>query len=393
MTTGADSFQQLACLNYSHSDSPANWERARKMLEADPAIASADICSACCVGDVGVVKHFLDQDVSLANQQGGHFDWQPLMYACYSRLNLPDKSTLEVARLLLERGADPNAFFMWGGQYKFTALTGVFGEGEGGPTNLPEHAECETLARLLLDAGANPNDAQALYNRMFTRGSRCLELLLEYGLNDKDRCNWLLCSENGLQPNPEQTLHYQLRWAINNHHPERAKLLIDHGADMSTAEGATSLYESAMLAGNPQLAEYLVEHGAEHVALNSLAKFACACMRGDRAEAQLLFDAEPDLMARLQDERAGLIHDAASANRLEAVRVMADLGADLDRQTHNAPMHEAAWHGHVEMVRLLIEKGATIGARDQSHTATPLQWARHAGNQHVVDYLATCEGV
>jgi len=33
----------------------------------------------------------------------------PLLYACYARLDLSGHSTLEVARVLLSAGADPNA--------------------------------------------------------------------------------------------------------------------------------------------------------------------------------------------------------------------------------------------------------------------------------------------
>ena len=179
---GSD-FQQLACLNYFDSDRPANRERARAMIDADPALGTRDIWSAACVGDARAVADFLDADAVLVNTRGGYFDWEPLLYACYSRLDLEGRSTLAVARLLIERGADPNAHYMWGGQYRFTALTGAFGEGEMGPVNQPEHEDCDALATLLLDAGADPNDSQALYNTMFTPGSKCLEMLLEYGLS------------------------------------------------------------------------------------------------------------------------------------------------------------------------------------------------------------------
>ena len=56
---------------------------------------------------------------------------------------------------------------------------------------------------------------------------------------------------------PEQTLRYQLNWAVKNSHHERAKLLINHGAELTTKRGEKSLYESAMLAGDEALAEYL----------------------------------------------------------------------------------------------------------------------------------------
>ena len=159
---GAD-FQQLACLGYFHSDRPANRERARSMLDADPTLGTRDIWSAACVGDAPAVAGFLDVDPSLVDGRGGYFDWEPLLYACYSRLDLAGGSTLAVARLLIERGADPNAYFMWGGQYRFTALTGTFGEGEMGPVNQPEHEHCD------IPWGSIPTRATARPARRCTR--------------------------------------------------------------------------------------------------------------------------------------------------------------------------------------------------------------------------------
>ena len=138
-----------------------------------------DIWHAACIGAADEVARILDADPSLIDARGGWFDWEPLLYAAYSRLDLPGRSTLAAARLLVERGANPNVCYMWGGDCRFTALTGAFGEGEQGPVNQPPHPEWEEFARLLLDAGADPNDGQALYNRMFSRDDRCVEMLLE----------------------------------------------------------------------------------------------------------------------------------------------------------------------------------------------------------------------
>lgn len=112
------------------------------------------------------------------------------MYAAYARV--PGRSSLPAARGLVRRGADVNAFFLDAGQYRFTVLTGVFGEGEAGKERQPPHAECEAFARLLLDAGAEANDSRALYNRMFERDDTCLKLLIEYGLSARDKNNWLV---------------------------------------------------------------------------------------------------------------------------------------------------------------------------------------------------------
>ena len=392
---GGSDFQQLACLNYFESDRPANRERARSMLDDDPTLGTRDIWSAACVGDAQAVAGFLDADPSVVDQRGGYFDWEPLLYACYSRLNLAGRSTLAVARLLIERGAYPNAHFMWGGQYRFAALTGAFGEGEMGPVNQPEHEDRDALARLLLDAGASPNDGQALYNTMFTSGSKSLEMLLEYGLGPEDRNNWFLQGEDGeLVENPEQVLGYQLRWALRNDHVERARLLINHGANLTIDAGdGQSLFEAAMRAGHPDLAQYLADHGAETVELDATKRFIAACMSADAETARKLLEGEPDLIEQTQAADPQLLVDAAGSNRLAAVRLMLELGFDPSPPdtTPTTPLHQAAFHCHVEMAKLLLDGGAKLGARDAYFVGTPLQWAMTAGQAAMQTFLASRE--
>src|SRR4029453_10357084 len=63
----------------------------------------------------------------------------------------------------------------------FTAVTGGLGEGENG-VNTPPHQHALALARLLLEAGADPNHSQTLYNRQWSPADDHLELLGEDGL-------------------------------------------------------------------------------------------------------------------------------------------------------------------------------------------------------------------
>ena len=385
-----DDFLQLSCINYTTSDRPTNYERARAMLAADESLAARDIWHAACVGDVRAVRRFLDADGTLANRRGGYFDWQPLLYACYSRLDLPGSSTHAVARLLLGRGADPNVHYMWGGQYRFTALTGAFGEGEMGPVNQPPHEQWEALARMLLAAGANANDGQALYNTMFTPDSACLRLLLDYGLNKEHRNNWLIEANSELVENPSQTLGYQLEWAARNHHVERAKLLVEHGAEVQREVDGRSLYEWAWLTGHPELAQHLADHGAEAVELSAEQRFAGLCMSGDLAAAKAMLAEEPALVSRTQQTMPDLLVDAAVAGRLEAVNTMLDVGFDPNQPSVTA-LHQAAFHGQLAMARLLVERGADLGAREERFAATPLQWALTAGETEVSTYFAGLE--
>ena len=382
-------FLLLGCLAYFQTDRPENRVRARKMLEEDPTLGTRDIWHAACVGDVATVARLLDDEPSLVNERGGYFDWAPLLYACYSRLDLDGHSTLGVAGFLIERGADPDSHYMWGGQYRFTALAGAFGEGEMGPVNQPPHQHCTALAGLLLDAGADPNDGQALYNTMFTPGQECLAMLLDHGLNRDHRNNWRWAAEDGVYTeNPDRTLDYQLNWAVQKHHVERAKLLIDHGADVTgrTQDGRT-LHEAAIRAGHPDLAQYLADHGAEAAELDVSARLTGACQAGDADAARQLVGDDPGLIERLQRAEPDLVVDAAATNRLDAVRLMADLGFDLGRVGDVAPLHQAAFQGHRAMVELLLERGAELSVRDNYHAATPLQWAMTAGSSEVADYL------
>ena len=164
-------FLRLACLTYG-ADGPDRVAAAAERLRADPSLARRSIHSAAAAGDAAAAAELLAGD---ANALGGPFEWEPLLYAAYSRVRR--RRTLAVARLLLEHGADPNAGYLWDGTYLFTALTGVFGYGEDAP-NQPPHPQSREFATLLLEAGADANDEQTIYNRHFRPDNDYLELLL-----------------------------------------------------------------------------------------------------------------------------------------------------------------------------------------------------------------------
>ena len=385
---GGGDFLRLGCVHYTTGDRPENYQRAKEMLAADPSLGSRDIWHASCAGNASAVADFLAADPDLVDRRGGYFDWPPLLYACYSRIDAPGMSTLAVAERLLEGGADPNAHYMWGGQYRFTALTGAFGEGEMGPVNQPPHPQRDALARRLLDAGASCNDGQALYNTMFTPGSDCLELLLERGLGPDHSNNWLHEEGDKLVANNDQTLGYQLEWAARNHHVERARLLVDNGAEVNRSVDGRTLYEWAWLTGHPDLARFLADHGAKAVRLSDEQRFAGCCMSGDRDGALALAHSQPDIAERTQAAMPDLLPDAAAGNRQDAVCAMLDLGFDPGRPDRTA-LHQAAFHGQLDMAKLLLEKGADLSLRDASFAATPMQWAVTAGNAALASFFAT----
>ena len=182
---------------------------------------------------------FLAADPGAARRPGGPFRCEPLFYLGYARHDpqIQQTAVLGAARLLLEHGADPNAGYLWHGlPTPFTVLTGVFGEGELGPVRQPRHPHAQALARLLLEAEANPNDGQALYNRMFEPGNDHLELLFEFGLGTGDGGPWKARMGDALDT-PEQMVRGDLRWAITHGMTERVALFVEHGVDIVSPFG------------------------------------------------------------------------------------------------------------------------------------------------------------
>src|SRR5262249_6093692 len=113
-------------------------------------------------------------------------------YLCYGRVTPapPLGDALAVARLLLERGANPNTYVLLNDVYRFTALTGAMGEGEMGRMVQTPHPQARALATLLLDAGADPNDGQGLYDTCFRPEPEWIEFLASHGLSPQHRVNW-----------------------------------------------------------------------------------------------------------------------------------------------------------------------------------------------------------
>jgi ankyrin repeat protein len=400
----ANKFLRLACITYFDGDHPSRRERARQLLAKKPHIAKANIYTAAAVGDVAAVTDFLASSADV-RAKGGPFDWEPLLYAAYSRLDseAEEHSTLEVARILIEHGADPNAGFLWdwGGPVPclLTALTGVLGLGEDdvnrgeGPLIQPKHQHWYEFARLLLEAGADPNDNQGLYNRMQYPDDEHLKLLLEYGLGKGQGGPWFkrffqrwpaVGEHAGYLPRtPADLLSYQLRWAIGAGAFDRVKLLVENGADVKGIR-------ISQVDSNQEIADYLVAKGAKRIArtLSPAEEFAAACNRADADRARELVASNPSLL-----DDPGPLTSAAEDGRVDSLRLLVGLGFDVNGKAgrpwphDTAPLWWAAHAGQLDAVKLLVELGADVHAPDPNYDATPLASANYKGQRDVVEYL------
>lgn len=409
----ADEFLWLACLTFSTTDDADDVRqhaRAREMLAAHPEMAGASIYTAAAAGDVAAARALLAADPARADRDGGPYRWPPLLYLAFSRVNStrPGHSTLEVARLLLEYGADPNAGYLRDGQSPpYTALTGAFGRGLD-PANQPRHQYGVRLARLLLEAGADPNDARTLMNcGGLPADDTHLEVLFAYGLGHGSGGPWR-ARLGPAQPTPAMMVHNELLRAAWFPFPDRVRLLLGRGVEDINAKGQAfttrhfigrTAHDLAVLGGHTEVAEMLVAAGARPSRLDPLDELMAACMRADHTAVRRLLAEDATLAGRIIAREPSLLELAAWQGRPDSVRLLAEIGFNVNAAPRWAsPMHRTAAAGHLGVVRILIELGADPAARAVDFKPgdpdaaisepTPLGWARHYQRHDVADYLA-----
>jgi ankyrin repeat protein len=318
-------------------------------------------------GNFGAVGALLDEQAELVNRGGPH-GWPPLICACYSRVKPvnPAHSTFEVAKVLLERGADPNAYTLKGNAdtrlqqapRRFTALTGLFGGGSTGLANQPPHPYWREMAELLLAHGANPADAEALSINQ----DACLELLLRHGLKP-----------DAMGPDGVTLLGRALSQAARCGRADQVRLLLAHQSRTDEKLGGKLPWEHAMRFGHLEVVRLLEEAGAPVAELNEDARFVSLCMAGDERGARAMLERAPELLA---DAPKDMVHRAVSTRRPEAVKLVLELGFDPNYQEDSpAITNTGVLAEHEEIVRILLAHGASLKLRDPWYDSTCVGWA------------------
>lgn len=328
------------------------------LLARHPDLATCDFYTAVATGALDAVLAQLGRDRAAASRPGGPLGWEPLLYLAYSRLPGHAGHAVEIARALLDHGADPNALWNdeWGSL--FTVLAGVVGEGEGVK---PPHPHAGELAALLLERGASPFDGQTLYNNSIVGDdTHWLETLWNAsaarGMTDK----WSAlppAAPDGHQP--ARQLDYLLGNAITHHHPTRAAWLLEHGAN----PGSTHIYsgrhllELAQLQGTDEIVALLRRHGAEERPLSAPVAFQIACRHGDFDRAGAIAATATDLIAH-----AEVLGIAAALDRIELIDQLLARGMPVDIMDDSGAraLHAAVAHDARRAVAHLLERGAQV---------------------------------
>jgi ankyrin repeat protein len=373
----AERFIRHACLSYNGDDQAWRFERAAEWLRQLPQLSQADFYCALAAADLQAVTAFLRADPTLARRNGGPRDWPPLMYLTYSRVEQNAQQSVAVAKLLLELGTSPDSHATE--PSGFTALTGAVGGGERGPIACPEHPRALELVTLLLDAGANPNQSQALYNAMLGEHlGKWLTLFVQYGLKAGDRANWSADDE-------EPILDFLLSYEVSQGDLALVRFLLERGANPNAVSRYHhhSAHATARLTGRREIAALLEDYGARVEPLSVEDRFAAALSQKDKNLAADMLRQHPQL---LQDSE--LLSNCAMSD-VETCLWLVQQGYDINTPNRSGQtvLHRYASWNKPDEVAALLTHGANPNVREKNWDATPLGMALHHHYWPVVQVL------
>lgn len=358
----------------------ANPRVAARMLAEDPNLAADDPYLACAIGDEDAVRRTAANDPAWINRPGGPLKLPPLVAVTHSSLlQVPEFRTRmhRCARVLLQAGADPDQHVSsrWSpgslsepdDRYPLSALYGAAG---------PNH-DLE-LTKLLLEAGANPNDNESLYHSLeafvttgvlLGHGARIAGTNAMYHVFDLENVAALeLLLRHGGDPNepagnaPLTECGSPLMWAIRRRRSRRCiAALLDAGADphVKTPDGV-SAYRFALHFGLTEVADLLRERTGSEM-LPDDERFVAACASGNEAEARRIQAERPDLPGALSAQQLRLLPELAAAGDDAGVRLMVRLGWPITARGGDwdaSALNHAVFRGDAGLTRFLLEHGA-----------------------------------
>lgn len=152
-------------------------------------------------------------------------------------------------------------------------------------------------------------------------------------------------------------------------------------AGATSPEGLSALLWARYLA-RTEIAELLRDAKGE------LDLFEAAAL-GDAARVEALLEEDPGLLDSRSPDGWTPLHLAAHFGHEEVVRLLLELGAEVDVRSRNVmantPLHAAAGR-HPPVCEILVEAGADVNARQEGGW-TPLHAAARSGHAETVELL------
>ncbi len=308
-----------------------------------------------------------------------------------------DKGNLEIAKILVDAGADVNLHAKW----DEAPLMGAAGSG-----NLE-------LVKYLKDKGADVNKAQAHMGTALMAASREGHAsIMEYLINQDAKVNRsvahvgtplilaareghlkaveFLISKNAELDKSVAHVGTPLMLAAGGGHLEVVSLLIKKGAslDKHVAHVGTPLIKAAA-ADEKELMNYLLENGADvnkHVA-HVGTPLLIAAREGKVDMVNALISKNADIDLHVAHVGSPLLV-AAREGEEKVVELLLSKGADVNKHVAHvgSPLLVAAREGHKSIMKTLLNNGADID-KQVAHVGTPLLIAAREGNMSIAKFL------
>jgi Ankyrin repeat/Ankyrin repeats (3 copies) len=304
--------------------------------------AVLDVHSSARLGRLDKLEQLLGNDPSLVHARGG--DGQtPLHFA----------STVEVARFLLDRGADIDARDI-------------------------DHESTPAQYMLRVDQKRHyPHDRQNVAGYLVTRGCRT-DLLMASALGDMD----LVRHHLDRDPN---SIHISVSedWFPKQNPRAGGTIYIWTLGAHRTAHAVARDF------GHEEVFQLLVERTPEEL------KFALACELGDQDVFREFLGKNPRAAQTLSEPDQRKLPNAAQNNNLPAVRLMLEAGwpVNVRGEMGATALHWAGFHGNAEMARLILPFHPDLELKSLEYAGTALCWTLYgSGNgwrRDTGDYVAT----
>ena len=303
--------------------------------------AAVDVHSAARLGMFEKLQELVDSEPALANArgEGGQI---PLHFA----------SSIEIARFLLDRGADIDTRDL-----------------------RHESTPAQHMIRVV-QARHYPRDRQGIARYLVSRGCQT-DILLAAALGDLDLVR------RHVEADPE-CLRVQVS---EKYFPKRDTRSMGTYYIPALGRDRTP-HQVARDFGREDVFRFLMECSPQDVKLSQ------ACQLGDENLFRAMLAARPDMTKTLSDQERRQVADAAQNNNTDAVRLMLAAGWPVDaRGTYEmTPLQWASWHGNAEMVREILKYHPQLEL-SCDHRITALGSALHGSmngwHRDTGDYVAT----